>query len=122
MYGDQPIVHTVVARATIPARYVCVQGSGTDGGAMATAVTQNLLGIAQNEPLAGEHLSVCMLGMSRAVAGAAVAAWAEVTTNASGRLVTAASGDCVIGTALEAAAADGDLFKVLVQRMRKTPI
>lgn len=121
MFGDQTHNFTVVAAATLPQQYVAVIGSSANYGGLATAVTQNIIGIAQNVPQIGEFMTVCPFGQSRAIAGAAVTAYAELTTNGSGRVIAAVSGDsCVIGYALEAAGADGDLFKIWVQRMRRT--
>lgn len=120
MFGEQLLNYTVIAAATLPQQYMIVQGSSANYGGLATADTQTLIGIAQNVPNAGEFMTVCPFGQSRAVAGAAVTAYAEITTNGSGRAIAATSGDSVIGYALEAAGADGDLFRVWVQRMRQT--
>jgi hypothetical protein len=123
MFNHQPVNITLLAAATLPQQYLVVQGSSANYGGLATAVTQSLVGIAQNVPQAGEHLTVCPFGQSRAVAGAAVTAYAELTSNGSGRVIAAVSGDsCVIGYALEAAGADGDLIRVWVQRMRRTVV
>lgn len=114
MFGDQPLNFTMTAAGAIP-RYAVVQGSGTATVGLATADTQNLLGIAQSEAAAaGEFVSICPLGRSRAVAGAAVSAYARITSNGSGRVVAAASGDVIIGYALEAAGADGDSIQVML--------
>jgi hypothetical protein len=127
MFGPQLLNYSANAVAIVPLeQYLVVQGSGTTNNipnaGVATAVTQNLLGISQNIALAGEMITVCPLGLSRARAAAAIAAFAEVTTQGSGRIITAASGDGgIIGYTLEAAAADGDIVQMWVQRMRKTP-
>jgi len=48
------------------------------------------------------------------VAGAAVAQDAKVQSDASGRAITAATGDHVQGTALQAASAAGEIIEVLL--------
>lgn len=54
------------------------------------------------------------VGVARCIAGAAVAEFANVTSDASGRAITAASGHFINGVALEAAGAAGDVISVLV--------
>lgn len=73
------------------------------------------IGVLQNKPNAqGIAASIHQTGISKVVAGAAVAAGALVTTNAAGRAITATTGDFVSGTALEAAANDGEVIAVLL--------
>lgn len=113
MYGDQPINFTLISGTAIP-RYHVVVATGTNYAAMATSKVGVLVGIAQNEPAANEHVTVCPTGRSRAIAGGAVSLGARVTTSTSGRVVAAASGDVILGYALEAAGADGDNIQVMV--------
>ena len=70
------------------------------------------LGVLQNKPESGQTASVRVEGISRAVAGAAIAEGAAVASDANGKLRTAVSGDYPVGQALEAAAADGDVIAV----------
>lgn len=113
MFGFQPINFTLVAAGAIPIYHV-VQASGANYGGLATAATQALVGIAQQAPAAaGEFVSVCGLGDSRAYAGGTISLGARVTSSSSGRVIAAASGDVFIGYAAEAGAA-GDLIKVRV--------
>jgi hypothetical protein len=112
-FNNQPINFTLTTVGT-PSRYHVVQASGGNSCGLATAATQTLVGIIQNAPLAGEHATICPLGISKAVAGAAVAVGAKVTTNGSGRVITISSGAGLLGYALEAAGADGDTIAVQV--------
>lgn len=75
-------------------------------------------GVLQNKPSAqGQAATVWGVGsVSKVVAGAAVAAGAAVTPDASGLAVTAASGDYILGRALEAATASGDLIAVWINQ------
>lgn len=113
MFADQPINFTLTAAGAI-SRYHLVQGSGSNTGGLATAVTQALVGVAQNDPAAaGEAVTVCPLGKSRVYAGGTIAVGDRLTTNASGRAVACTSGSVYFGYALEGAAA-GDLFTAMV--------
>ena len=73
-------------------------------------------GILQDDPAAaGRGCTVRMLGTSKAVAGAAITFLDRVTVDSSGRVVTAtANSDGVIGRALRAATAAGDVIEVLL--------
>jgi len=114
MFGDQPINYTLTA-ATAVSRYHIVQVSGAQYGGLATAVTQALVGVTQSEAAAaGDPLTICPLGRSKVVAGAAVTIGARVTTDASGRAIACTSGSVYVGVAIDAAAAAGDVFEVLV--------
>jgi hypothetical protein len=72
-------------------------------------------GVIYNAPsAAGEACQLAIAGRVKVTAGAAVAAGAKVQSDASGLGITAASGDHVLGTALSAASASGDVFEVLL--------
>lgn len=72
-------------------------------------------GVLQNDPDAqGQAGTVINDGISKVVAGAAVAQGALVMSNASGRAITATSGNFVAGRALEAATADAEVISVLL--------
>lgn len=75
----------------------------------------NPLGILQNDPALNQGATVMTDDTSKAIAGAAVAVNAKLTSDAAGRLVTATTGQFVIATALEAAAASGDQFSVRIR-------
>lgn len=72
-----------------------------------------LAGILVNQPNTNEHASIKYQGETFAIAGAAVSANALLTTNSSGRAVTAGSGDMVGGRAVVAAGGDGDKIRVV---------
>ncbi|MBV9984517.1 capsid cement protein [Bradyrhizobium sp.] len=85
-----------LAVAISAARTVAVQTA--QGGAM--------YGVLQNTPPAGIAADVGIGGISKMVAGAAVAAGAELMVDANGRFITwvAGAGNAKVGLALEAAA------------------
>ena len=66
-------------------------------------------GVLQNEPHEGQPARLGISGVSKVRAGAAIAAGAQISFGADGRVVTAAAGSYVIGTAKEAAVA-GDII------------
>lgn len=72
------------------------------------------LGILQNAPILGEACEIEMDGISKTVAGAAVAIGAEVAANAAGKLITAVAGKRVVAVALQAAAGDLSVFSTKV--------
>lgn len=80
---------------------------------VANAAGQSVIGILQNKPTLGQPADVMMAGVSKAVAGAAIAVGVEVMAGADGRIVTAATaGSNVIGVALEAAGAAGEIITI----------
>ena len=59
-------------------------------------------------------VSLVLNGIAEAEAGAAVARGARLTADASGRVVAAASGNIVIGVAMAAAGAAGEIIPINV--------
>ena len=73
------------------------------------------VGIIQDIPVKGQAGAPCVIrrnGTSKLVAGAAIAAGAQLTSDASGRGVTATAGQIINAQALEAAAAAGEIIEV----------
>lgn len=82
---------------------------------------ESVFGVLQNDPGAqGVAGSVMKTGVSKVVAGAAIAAGALVQTNASGRAITAASGDFVVGRAIDAVGANGEVVSVALGENHRT--
>lgn len=70
------------------------------------------MGIVMNAPAAGEFAEVALLGGGALVElGATVAIGAELAANAAGEIITATSGDIVLGLAM-AAGVDGDIVEI----------
>lgn len=90
--------------------------SGARTVTFATGVTIKSIGIIQdNVDAAGKAVNVRVLGISKVVAGEAMATpGTEVTSDAAGKAVAAATTDFVVGRTLEASAADGDIISILV--------
>lgn len=75
--------------------------------------TDLLLGVLQDKPESGQAGCYRHMGTTKVVAGGAIAIGARVTSDATGEAVTTTTnGDVVVGVALEAAAADGDIIEI----------
>lgn len=88
---------------------------------VATAAADALLGVNQEKPSAvGRPTSVRLLGISKVVAGAAITIHSAITSDGFGRAIaTTTAGNSVLGYALEAATAIGDIITVLILPGRK---
>lgn len=76
---------------------------------------EDAIGVNTENAASGETTGVMCEGGGKikVVAGAIVAFGAKITSDANGKAVTAALGDYVYGTSLEAAAADKDLISMI---------
>jgi len=73
------------------------------------------MGILQDTPSSGQACRVAFVGETKAVAGAAIAnVGVQLSHTASGTVIAATSGLCVIGYNLEAAGADLDVIRILL--------
>lgn len=88
---------------------------------VATAATQNLIGVQMQKAKANMELDVLLRnggGIAKIVAGGTIAINDKLTSNASGAAITTVtSGDQVIGTALEAAVT-GQIVTVLLSTQK----
>jgi hypothetical protein len=74
-----------------------------------------ILGIAQKDkPVADAAGDVMLQGISRAIAGEAIAVGDQLAVGSSGKLVKATNGAIPVGMAYSAATADGSIFEVLL--------
>lgn len=96
---------------------MCQTGQGIcDMASRSNGNQQDVIGVLQNKPTSAHFASVGVAGEAKVYAGAAITSLnCLLTTNGSGRAVTAASGDWTIGTAQEAAANDGDIIRILLR-------
>jgi hypothetical protein len=80
---------------------------------LCTAITDIVYGVIQNKPKnTTEGATVALSGVTKCVAGAAIAAGARVAPLANGKAKTAGVGDRAFGIARTAAGADLDIFSV----------
>jgi len=93
--------------------YVVKYGSTAGTVKVATAVTDGLVGILQNEPNDGEAAQVAGLGYCKALGEASVSAGSYLTVSSTGRVkATTTDLDYTIGQAVEATAAAGDVIQI----------
>lgn len=90
-----------------------------DHVALGAAATDSILGVSQMRVLAADAGTIVadirLEGITKVVAGGAVAIGDRVTSNASGRAITTTTaGNRVLGVALSTAAANGDLIDVFI--------
>lgn len=92
----------------------------TVAGVVAGADSTTWLGVASKDCGTGDTFGVYMDGVQRLTASAAIAAGDRVKCAATGKIATLTAGsdayDRLVGVALEAAAADGDVIAVKMAR------
>lgn len=75
---------------------------------------EHAIGVLQNNPTSGQAATVAIAGVTKAYAGATIAAAAQVASNASGQAATATSAEIILGTNLSTdSVASGDIFPLL---------
>jgi hypothetical protein len=89
-----------------------VAGSGCNIASLAT--TSAIAGVLINDPKSTETAAIAYSGIGKVTAGGAVTDNVFITTDSSGRATAAGSGDMVIGRALQAAGATGEIITALL--------
>lgn len=92
-------------------QFLCMFISASRVVTLQTSAGGDVYGILQNTPPQGQPADVGILGPSKAVAGAAIAAGALLQSDNAGRVVTFTSG-AVVGRAIEAATAANQIITV----------
>lgn len=106
-----------LAGAAITAYTLVKQSTADDVVVAAAAATDLVIGATQDvAPAAGERVDIAIIGITYITAGAAITRGSRLTSDASGRVVTAAaaagSNIMTIGVAMESASAAGDVIRV----------
>lgn len=126
MAYEQPVlrVGTMVANVNLSSSQYCgvvvvanTSGSATENAAalaLPAAAGANIVGVLQDNPIVGVAGNITSVGISKALAGGTIAINAALTVNTSGAFVTAATGNHIVGIALEAAVS-GDIFTMFIQ-------
>lgn len=117
-----------IAENAMAEKYVVVELGGSDGQVdLPDGANDKPVGITQQVAVAGQAVNVCVAGISKAVANAAITKGDYVVgVITTGRVATApaisstwtgtaASTEHIIGFALEAAGAPGDIISVLIR-------
>lgn len=116
--SNPELIKSLSAGAAI-APFRIVKFSAAETVIQATAVGDFLIGVSNEVGAAsGERQDVVLSGIAYAEASAAITVGALLTTDASGRCVTAAPAagvnNRIIGVAFEAATATGDVIRVIL--------
>jgi hypothetical protein len=96
-------------------QYVGLKLSGALAVDISSVAGSSIIGVLQNKPVLGEAAEIITHGISKCQADAAVAVNVQVSVSADGQFKTAVSGDVIVGTALEAAGAAGEIIAVLLR-------
>ena len=117
-YGDQ-ISYTMLAAADLSGvQYHIMRdtASARQTNIASEAVNVGAIGVLQNKPAAANRAAtIAYAGTSKIVTGAAVTMGDLLTTNSSGRAITAgASGEMVVGRALQTSGADGEVVTAVL--------
>lgn len=109
------LVKPFIAEGAIPGNRIITLGTGTQSAALASAVSETLIGVSHNTDTdSGDVADVVMAGTPMIKAGAAITKGSYVTTDATGHAVASSAGtDRILGIALEGAST-GDLIPVLL--------
>jgi len=117
-YGKYITIPGAIAGESFAAKqyYVCKVGTTAQEVKVAgTAATDMVVGVIQNDPADGQEAEVACLGVAKAAAETGITYGDYVTTSSTGRVkTTTTDGDSLVGIALEASSAAGDIIKVLV--------
>jgi hypothetical protein len=122
--NDSPVI-TGKATAAIENGAFLAAKFDANGGIVLAGAGENALGLliatTPENVAAGEDVTVQIKDIGLWRTGGAVAAGAELTSDANGAAVTAAVGNYVTAIALEAAAAAGQVIKVQIVKSGKVP-
>ena len=87
-----------------------------NGEAAQAGAAVNIAGVLQNDPAAqGREAAIMANGITKGVAGAAVAAGAYLMTDANGEFITGIATNELVGVALEAAGGQGEIIPILLR-------
>lgn len=111
-----PLIFPFLAAADLSAnQYRFVKMTAARTVNVCTAITDLAIGVQQDDPAAaGRGCGVAVWGTSKCIANAAIAAGARVGPATTSKAQTAVGTQFPRGFALTAAAADGDVFEVLL--------
>lgn len=116
-YEERLVNISATASADLSAqqyRFVALANQSGRVQAQRAVVGDRVMGILQNNPVAGDTATVAIGGVSKCVAGGTILAGASVTSDAQGRATSTLTGtDFRAGVAQEAAVV-GQIFAVLL--------
>jgi len=118
-YGSYTSIPGLLAGANLSAKQYCPVKLATTAGEVvqATATTDVIIGILQNDPADGEPADVAVLGVAKAYMGTSNAAIGEFMSANSTGAIDAAAGN-LNGVIIDTNTAKGDISRVLLTGMR----
>lgn len=120
IYGDYFTIPGVVATGDLSSsQYKVVIAASTAGAVKvgATAASDAILGILQNDPTSGQPAEVACVGVCKAAGETSISYGSKLTVSSTGRVkATTTDKDEVIGIALAATSTAGDIIPVLLSR------
>lgn len=117
MYGQESLqCISLPAHASMASSQYLFVNVNSDGEAyVQTSDGGEVVGVNQDKQSnVGSPVAVAFAGVTQVVAGGVIVAGASVSVNTAGKAITAASTDLRHGKALTAAAASGDIIRVLL--------
>ena len=117
--NDSPVIAAEATVALSGAEFLAVKFDSDGGIVKADTAGENVIGLLpaeQGDIGAGETVTVQIKECGLWKVGEAVAVGAELTTDADGKAVTAASGNFITAIALEAASAADEIIKVQIAK------
>lgn len=113
MSWENPIeIDSFAAGGTIVANRFVKIGAADNTVIQTAATTDNSIGVAAEAAVSGDAVAVKTAGVVKVEAGAAVTRGVQVMSDSSGRVVDATATNKVLGIALEAASAAGEIISV----------
>ena len=94
--------------------FYCVKLTASRQVNLANTGGEVAYGVLQNKPTSGQAADIGVFGISKAAAGAAFSAGAQLMTDTTGRLITRTSTNHCVALAIEAATAAGQLITVML--------
>lgn len=114
-YSGQQFTMTFKAAAAVTKyEFVTIAGQSDGECADCSSAGEIAIGVAQQAAAAGQAVRVCVLGVTKVNAGAAVTKGDTLQTDATARAIAATTADEVLGVAVEAAAAAGDVITAII--------
>lgn len=104
----------LTAGADLSAKLFYAVKIASDGDLELAGDGELAVGLITEADTAGNKVTYQYQGIARGYAGGSITAGTKVAANASGQLVTATTGENVIGIAREAATASGQIISVLL--------
>lgn len=113
-YEQPEFALSIVTAASFAASQYRFAKLDSSGKVIVGTAGASSIGVVQNKPISGEVAEIVTAGVTKVVAGGAIAAGASITSDSTGRAVTVGGSDSISGYALTAAQGAGELIPVLL--------